>query len=1357
MKAGKTLLYICLLSVVLATTGLGQSSCDTDKSCLGNALEFPGGLFDYVDVFTTPALLTIDQSDEMTVEMWLRVDRQPSLRQYIGGVWGPRTDRDDRWVLYIDETDSLVFELSNDSTNFAAFDNTVVKVPAIYGNWFHLAAMWDGATQEARIYIDGSLIATGRNAQYPVEELRPTISYLQFASYNGITNDPSRNANFTGTLDEIRLWNRIVPDDELRCNRYAALQGSEAGLILYFRCNENGGNVLCDASDFDGRGNRRGSAQFVPGSRSTPQNIFITPADFIFPMYCESDTTLTVSITDTSACGNRVRLQLVGQDRAAFSLNTTSLTLQQGVAQTVRVSASLSVTGQVSAAIRIIPDNGCSPVTDIPISILRTTQISQSMGHIDFDTLFGCVNKSFSDTTLTLCNATNSPQTISNFLIANPAFTVIPVGVTLPATMQPGQCIDVIVRFSPSDTGLFTDTLFIASTDSCPGSGRIPVSGRNIDIVVSTIDFADFDTQPLPCRMSVNLAEEFFIRSRVNDNFVIEAFESTNSVFSSSTTVPITVRPGRAYRANLRFRSSVQGFYQDTIRMRISYRGCTIYKNFPVQGSVIGVALETSDTLVNFGIVRVGQSTSRTITLRNIGIDARQVFAYLSSGRVFSFNGSSTIGLTPGDSTSITINFRPLEARNYRDTICFQDVRCLVQVCVILEGTGEFGTLEFTPSYVLAEDVINCQCTRDTIVARNISGAQLTINSVTIQGSGNFSFVPGPPPANDILAPDETRSYIIEYCPNGAPDFLTETADLVFNTDGPDGILRIQLRGTNIEPKLFVSQLTNYGDVEVGTTTTRQILITNVSPTPVTVNSIGGLPPGYTVLSAVPPIGSTLQFRDTMIVTLEFAPTNNITYTGRITATSNFPCNISADGEITGRGIIVPLFVPWTTIVFSEATRCDSVIRVVGLVNDGSVPITIDSIWIVGPDAQAFTWQGQTFNGILPHDVAAKFADSINIIYKPINSPNVISFAQIYIAATNRLGQQVFVINLSGSRIEQFIPSANFISFAPTPVNQFAGPQTLTIMNPSYIDTLIIDSLSFEPDQGVFGWVGVLPAIVLPRESVSFDIDFRPRAALDYTARLRMVNRQPCAEVDTSITVFGSGYTPPYLVVLCIDPPLEARIGDELLIPVLLNRNIPQNPVDIDIFIEHYPLGLKFLGAQAVFTTIPVLDTARVNGTKLSVRGNQNVTAGPFMYIRFKVLLSDQTNLFVRSDSVTFASDSTFFIALFGDGCFTTMNVNGHCSINRVSFSAFNYELYQNYPNPFTGQTTIEFENVEDTNVRIDIRDMSGRIVAVLTDTYYVNGRYALTFTPGALPSGNYIYTMQTANFNASRRMTIAK
>ncbi|MAT38194.1 MAG: hypothetical protein CL946_01175 [Ectothiorhodospiraceae bacterium] len=1347
---------VCGLGLLLQGNARSQSTCDNDMACIGDALDFPGGNFDYVDVFTTPPLETIDQTDALTIEMWINIRRQPGVRQYIGGIWGPRTDRDDRWVLYVDETDSLTFELSNDSSNFAGFDNTIVKVAAPYDTWFHLAGMWDGATQEARLYIDGSLVGTDRNAQYPIEELRSTISYLQFGSFNGITNDPALLKNFTGLMDEIRYWNRTIPEDELRCNRFASLSGSEAGLVLYLRCNEGGGAVLCDASDFDGRANKRGSIDHVPATRIVPQSVFISPTDFRFPLGCISDTTLVVTIVDTSACGNTVDLSLSGQDRQAFSLGANTVTLAQNDTQRILINTNLRVTGNITANVRVRPRNTCSPAVDIPISITRSTDLSYSAGHIRFDTLFGCIDKPDDDTVITVCNTTNGPIDVSSFTVSNPAFSVTPL-TPVPLTLLPGECIDVRVLFAPADTGNYSDTLRIASTDKCPGSGLIPLFGRKMEIVSLTLDSIDFDTQPVSCRMSVNLAEEFFIRSLVNENFTVEAFETTDSVFTSPTSVPLNVRPNRAYRAYIRFKSNVEGFYSGIVRIRINFRGCTVYKEVHVKGNVIHVSIASSDSLVDFGTVIVGQTSQRSITIENIGIDSRQLFLYMGTSGVFTFSGNSQRTLDPGESSTIDMTFRPLNAQFYRDTLTIQDVACQVKVLVILEGNGIFGTLRFDPGYILSRNVINCECRFDTINVTNISGGPLTLNQVQIFNTTKFTFQPPLPVNGEVLQDGETRMYILEFCPDGSPDFLTERGELVFNTDGPDGELRVQLLGTNIEPKLYISPLTNYGDVEVGATFPRQILITNVSPVPVLVDGIQGLPPEYSIVGAQPPLGSTLAFRDTMIVTVAFSPPNDQVYTGTITVESSSPCPISATGNLTGRGIIVPLFVPWTTIVFQEATRCDSVTRMVGLVNDGSVPIRVDSIWIEGPDAEAFRWEARTFAGILPYDVPEKVADSIAIIFAPIRSSSVTSFAQIKIAATTRLGPEIFTINLSGTRIEQFIPNTNNVAFAATPVNQVSPVYTLVIQNPSYIDTLIIDSLLFEPDQQVFGWSGTLPAIVPPRETVTFDLSFIPRAALDYAARIRLVNRQPCAESDTTIGIQGSGYTPPYLVTLCAQTPVEARIGDIITVPVMLNRDIPQNPVDIDMFIEYYRRALIFLGAEPEFTSEPVLDTLRADGVKLSVRGNQNVASGLFMTLRFKVLVSDQDNFLIRTDSISFASDSTFFLALFGDGCFNPININPHCNINRLTFSTFDYILDQNYPNPFSATTTIEFETVEDTHVRIEVRDMSGGIAAVLTDNYYVSGRYALSFDAGPLPSGTYVYTLRTPNFTASRTMMIAR
>lgn len=1355
MRPSLLLAFLTSTLLLIPSRAWTQSTCDADKSCVGNALQFTGGDLDYVDVFNTPVLSSIDSTRAFSLTLWVHISRQPGVTQYIGGVWGPRVDRDDRWLLYVDPTDSLTFELSNGTTDFGRFDNTVVKTSMIYGAWIHIAVMWDGASETARIVIDGRTVATSRNPDYPISALRQTVSYLQFGSFNGQSNDPVNHKTLTGTLDEIRLWNRVIPDAELLCNRFASLQGNEPGLILYLRCNETGGDVLCDASRFNGRGNRRGGLQFVPGTRTVAQSVFITPQSFALPLGCQSDTTLTVSITDTSSCNQTVFFSLSGKDASSFSLAASSFTLQQNQPFTLQIRTNIRITGQINAVLTIRPLNSCNPTVNIPIDITRRTQLAVSLPRVTFDTLFGCVNKTTSDTTLRLCNESGGPLTINSLPSNIGPFSFTPVGFSLPLTLNPGQCVDVMLRFAPPDTGSYSDTLRISSTDICPGSGLVPLFGRRVDIARLTITSANFD-QPMACRRSLNLTREFFLRNFAGENFTVETIEFSNSVFSSPTVMPFTARPGIAYRMYIRFRSNVEGYYTDTARVRMNFRGCIVYKNIPLAGRIVDVKLTPQDTLVNFGTVTVGQSATLPISISNIGLDTRDVFVYLSSGRVFSLGGANRFTVTPTGTQSVSVTFRPLAASFYRDTLYFQDVGCSILYAVILEGNGIFGSLIFDPGYLQAGNVINCRCSTDTVRVTNNTGGSLTLRSVTISGSTKFTFLPPLPSANEVLAANETRMFVIRYCPNGAPDFVTEVADLVFDTDGPEGVLRLLLRGTNIEPKLTIDPVTNYGSVEVGTSQVRVLQLTNPSPTPVRVDSFSVSGP-FTIVNAVPPLGSTLQYRDTMLVTVQFSPPSNATYNGQIRALSNTPCPINTSGSLTGQGIIVPLFVPWSTVVFSEATRCDSVVRIVGLVNDGSVPIRVDSIWIIGRDSVSFTWRGRTFNGQPPRDVPAMFADSIDIIYHPNRSQNVQSIAQIKIAATTRLGQQIFTINLVGGRIQQFIPNRNLVAFPTTAVRNTSGPVSIAFQNPSYLETLYIDSISFVPDQRVFATSGVLPLVIPPRQTRIFQFYFSPRAGLLYTAKIRLVTRVKCVEIDTTISITGDGYTPPWLTSICIDSSFTANIGDILRLPVMLNRSIPQNPLDIHLFVGFHRRALQYIGFEPVFTTSPVRDTLQPDGVRISLRANQNVTAGPIGYITFRVAASDSMQFLMRTDSIGFTSDSVIALALFADGCDRIATVNPKCGITRMEFSESRYELGQCYPNPTGNLTRIEYETMEDTPLRIDLRDTAGRIVAVLVDTFHQHGRYVLTPNASTLASGVYSYMMQTPNFTATRTMVVIK
>ncbi|MBN1448222.1 MAG: T9SS type A sorting domain-containing protein [Bacteroidetes bacterium] len=84
-------------------------------------------------------------------------------------------------------------------------------------------------------------------------------------------------------------------------------------------------------------------------------------------------------------------------------------------------------------------------------------------------------------------------------------------------------------------------------------------------------------------------------------------------------------------------------------------------------------------------------------------------------------------------------------------------------------------------------------------------------------------------------------------------------------------------------------------------------------------------------------------------------------------------------------------------------------------------------------------------------------------------------------------------------------------------------------------------------------------------------------------------------------------------------------------------------------------------------------------------------------------------------------------------------------------------ELGQNYPNPFNPSTTIRYAVPQNGHVHLAVYDMYGRLVDVLVDDMREAGSYTLTWTADNLPSGTYLYTLQTAGKLQTRKMVLVK
>ena len=84
-------------------------------------------------------------------------------------------------------------------------------------------------------------------------------------------------------------------------------------------------------------------------------------------------------------------------------------------------------------------------------------------------------------------------------------------------------------------------------------------------------------------------------------------------------------------------------------------------------------------------------------------------------------------------------------------------------------------------------------------------------------------------------------------------------------------------------------------------------------------------------------------------------------------------------------------------------------------------------------------------------------------------------------------------------------------------------------------------------------------------------------------------------------------------------------------------------------------------------------------------------------------------------------------------------------------------ELGQNYPNPFNPSTTIRFALPAASHVRLAVYNMYGQLVGELVNEYREAGTHSVMWNAGSLPSGTYLYALQTGSGMQMKKMALVK
>jgi rhamnogalacturonan endolyase len=83
-----------------------------------------------------------------------------------------------------------------------------------------------------------------------------------------------------------------------------------------------------------------------------------------------------------------------------------------------------------------------------------------------------------------------------------------------------------------------------------------------------------------------------------------------------------------------------------------------------------------------------------------------------------------------------------------------------------------------------------------------------------------------------------------------------------------------------------------------------------------------------------------------------------------------------------------------------------------------------------------------------------------------------------------------------------------------------------------------------------------------------------------------------------------------------------------------------------------------------------------------------------------------------------------------------------------------NYQLYNNYPNPFNPETVIRFDLPEPCHVKINLYDINGRLVTVLVNSNYQPGSHQIIFNGKNYASGIYFLQSEMISSTSSHVFT---
>ena len=281
---------------------------------------------------------------------------------------------------------------------------------------------------------------------------------------------------------------------------------------------------------------------------------------------------------------------------------------------------------------------------------------------------FGSVQVGTSVSQSVLLNNSGSGNlTISQATVSGTGFSIS--GLNLPLTLAPGQSVSLTTTFAPQSSSTIGGNLSLAYSVPKTKNHRNDFRYSNSTTTVSLTGMGTTPGQLTANPSSLNFAnvqvgnsqaQSATLTNSGGSSLTVSQATLTGSTFTlSGLTLPMTLGAGQSSTFSVVFAPQLAGSVSGNVVFTSNASNPTM--NLPLSGT--GVAqgtLSANPTNLAFGNIQVGNNTSLSETLTNIGGSSLTISAATASGSGFSLSGLFLpLTLTAGQSTAFTVLFSP--------------------------------------------------------------------------------------------------------------------------------------------------------------------------------------------------------------------------------------------------------------------------------------------------------------------------------------------------------------------------------------------------------------------------------------------------------------------------------------------------------------------------------------------------------------------------------------------------------------------------------------------------------------------------------------------------------------------------